>query len=215
MKSEDEQSRDLAFHIHATAQDLKRVADAHGRHESFQHINVSDVIRDRRSELNALFTNVVTSLKDEHEIPELGPELADLVVESSLLRVFSASRLPNYTGIVVAGYGDDEYFPSYIQFELDGFTPCGLRCSGLERSIISDNNNAQLGAFAQSEMAEVFMEGMDNVNLRFIISSFAKSPFEKGFLFFRFGDSSWLCGRQRREAVWPRSRGRRSVIRPI
>jgi hypothetical protein len=79
--------------------------------------------------------------------------------------------MPNYTGIVVAGYGNKDYFPGLVRYDIDGFTPFGLRAAGPETSSISDDNNASVRAFAQSEMAETFMEGIDAQNREFIGTS--------------------------------------------
>lgn len=79
--------------------------------------------------------------------------------------------MPNHTGIVVAGYGDKEYFPCLVSYEIDGFTPYGLRAVGPEVSRISDANKASIHAFAQREMAETFMEGIDAQNRQFISTS--------------------------------------------
>lgn len=65
------------------------------------------------------------------------------------------------TGIVIAGFGEDELFPSLYKF--------GINCIGDDKikvvegspTIISDEQNAAIVPFAQDEMVYLFMEGID------------------------------------------------------
>jgi hypothetical protein len=59
-------------------------------------------------------------------------------------------------------------FPSLRQFETYGFTPFGLKKYGPNEANINRRNEASLNAFAQREMTQVFMNGIDNRTKEFI-----------------------------------------------
>lgn len=70
-------------------------------------------------------------------------------------------ELDHVTGVVFAGYGEIEIFPSFLELKVDGVAADELiawhgRSAGIERQ-----NDAYVGAFAQGEMVSRFMEGVD------------------------------------------------------
>ena len=65
------------------------------------------------------------------------------------------------TGIVVAGYGDNEIFPSIRQIELSGIFSNTLVWNVINEQEISQNNICQIIPFAQSEMIETIINGID------------------------------------------------------
>jgi hypothetical protein len=65
------------------------------------------------------------------------------------------------TGLVFAGYGDQEYFPHSIAIEVQCRIFGTLKYKFISESIIDDNNSGYMEAFAQREMVKRFMEGVD------------------------------------------------------
>lgn len=64
-------------------------------------------------------------------------------------------------GLVVAGFGNDEHFPSLIEYEIDGILFNRLKYKIARRDSISRIGRASVMPFAQSEMVHTFMEGID------------------------------------------------------
>ena len=67
-----------------------------------------------------------------------------------------------FTGLVIAGFGSDELFPTLISFEIDGMVSGRLKY--LERNFIDIDRSATRSLvvpFAQKEMVERFLYGLD------------------------------------------------------
>lgn len=65
----------------------------------------------------------------------------------------------NNTGVVIAGYGEDEYFPSVLAFDVLGFFGERLlRYSNLSKSSFAGESGVT--AFAQEEEVHAFMQGV-------------------------------------------------------
>jgi hypothetical protein len=65
------------------------------------------------------------------------------------------------SGVVVAGFGKDDIFPSFIAYEVDGLIKRNLKYKILDEGKIDFNNGATLRAFAQGEMVFTFIEGIN------------------------------------------------------
>jgi len=67
----------------------------------------------------------------------------------------------NFSGIVIAGFGDKEKFPSLFAIRSDGVVNSILKYSITHSSTISLNQPAIIIPFAQQEMVITFIEGVD------------------------------------------------------
>ena len=67
------------------------------------------------------------------------------------------------SGIVIAGFGEDEIFPSIHAFQFECLVEGVLKYTPLPQKTgeISFENNAMITPFAQSEMVHTFIEGID------------------------------------------------------
>ena len=66
------------------------------------------------------------------------------------------------SGVVIAGFGDDEIFPTIVEAEIDGFVAGSLRARrGSYHNIRRNGTQAVVVPFAQTEMIRRFMEGVD------------------------------------------------------
>ncbi len=66
-------------------------------------------------------------------------------------------------GLVVAGFGETEFAPVLIEFEIYGAIGGRLRRRRRSPQAITDENNAVVVPFAQREMVDLFMSGIDPV----------------------------------------------------
>jgi hypothetical protein len=70
--------------------------------------------------------------------------------------------ISDYTGVVIAGFGKKNIFPSLQCFLIDGVVNDILKYKELGYSEITFQNNAQISPFAQREMVHTFMEGVED-----------------------------------------------------
>jgi hypothetical protein len=68
---------------------------------------------------------------------------------------------PRASGVVIAGFGDDEHFPCIEHFQIDGIAGGELNYIRDEPASITVDSAAWMRAFAQGEMVAQFMEGVD------------------------------------------------------
>jgi hypothetical protein len=67
----------------------------------------------------------------------------------------------NFSGIVIAGFGEKEIFPSLVTYTIDGRLSGSLKYKEIENKIITLENGAFVIPFAQREMVDIFMSGID------------------------------------------------------
>jgi hypothetical protein len=85
-------------------------------------------------------------------------ELAAALVTKTLSNRFS----PHHTGIVIAGFGRDEHFPTLFEFELETIALDRLKYVQKDESRTgSEHGPAVIRAFAQRDQVATFMQGMD------------------------------------------------------
>jgi len=64
------------------------------------------------------------------------------------------------TGLVIAGFGDHEYFPSICEYTCYGFVLSRLVFVENARSAVTSENSAFIKAFAKSDMVDTFERGV-------------------------------------------------------
>ncbi|EBJ7453166.1 hypothetical protein ACFXUV_001460 [Salmonella enterica] len=82
---------------------------------------------------------------------------------STLASIFAAmtckiNDIGNVTGIVFAGYGEDDYYPKVISYDICGFFNNKLRCYKNDGKC-SSGGDSGVTPFAQSEEVGAFMQG--------------------------------------------------------
>lgn len=105
----------------------------------------------------------------------------DLTKNASLLAIASLLKKawsPSSMGFVIAGYGEDEIFPGFVEFESDGFLGDHLKVRKVETVQISRTLLASIRPFAQSDMVHRFMSGADPDYAIFADSLFRNSIVE-------------------------------------
>lgn len=105
---------------------------------------------------------------------DLYPEIASTLKKISIEAV-KRSHFPGpSSGIVIAGYGDQEIYPAIRTLEFDGAIRGFARFKINEnrsQTISPGNNSAAIIAYAQEDMVMTFMEGMNPAVRSFIDSS--------------------------------------------
>lgn len=86
---------------------------------------------------------------------------------------------PSYTGLIVAGYGGEELFPTLISMELYGVVGDRLKYSTRDMvDVDREGTRAKVLPFAQREMVERFLYGLDD-SIKRNISNFCKAAVPK------------------------------------
>lgn len=125
----------------------------------------------QRSNLPDSFGHDILKLYGKHIIDIRKRILEQLPITQSLEKIianiavnfFSSTAFNNsaFTGIVIAGFGEEDIFPSLSSYIIHGVVANTLLCME-ERSIkITHSNPAVIAPFAQNEMVISFMEGVD------------------------------------------------------
>lgn len=97
--------------------------------------------------------------------------------------IFSKNTFIIDSGVVIAGYGEEEIFPSLFQYNVEGYICGRLRYKMNNKSIIAAENSeekttASITPFAQKEMVYTFMEGIDP-SLRRSYEKLIRNAFEE------------------------------------
>lgn len=65
------------------------------------------------------------------------------------------------TGVVFAGFGDSEIYPSLCSIEIDGILDKKLRCVDRQVHKVSEQDRGIIVPFAQKDVMQMFIEGID------------------------------------------------------
>ncbi len=135
---------------------------AAGDAPSMQNLDVDDLVCTYQADINEL----IQLYFDGYEVDDsIGQALHDLLARA----LKSASLSNGFSGLVFAGFGDDELFPSLVEVVTDGAigslikadtrTDCDIARMGTQGAIVP---------FAQSEMVGRFMNGVDQEFLQYL-----------------------------------------------
>lgn len=134
-----------------------RLADleAADRTSSLQGVDCADLVQQNRESIQEIV--------DE--------QFGDIVIDDSsrgLLRTLLVAVLRSealsdgHSGVIFAGFGEDEFFPSLIEVATDGMIGNALKVViRREYDVARDGTRTAIAPFAQSEMVQRFMEGVD------------------------------------------------------
>ena len=127
---------------------LPRVPDEHGK----------DVRNRYRGEIAAARRDIFEHLPLSRRAITLLNELAGLVFEKAVPA--AAGQLPE-TGVVIAGFGTGELFPRLRHYRVAGVAAGRLRFEEEEPLEVSLGMRAIIAPFAQREMVDAFIQGLE------------------------------------------------------
>lgn len=91
--------------------------------------------------------------------------------------IFTKDIFPeNISGLVIAGFGEKDIFPNLISYEVDGIFENKLKYKISHSTKIDFKNTASIIPFAQKEMVQTFMEGIDP-SLYYILNVYITKTF--------------------------------------
>ncbi len=117
---------------------------------------------DHELQLNEKYSNAIDraieSVFEKLPISDVGRtqlrEIGCLIFTNSLFP-------PDLSGVVIAGFGDAERFPSVNAIQVDGVVNNTLKYVTIHEEQIDSDTIAMILPFAQQEMVSTFMEGVD------------------------------------------------------
>lgn len=101
---------------------------------------------------------------------ELNEEMLELLLSFCYKILTKKIVFPSHTGIVIAGYGEKEVYPSMVSGEFSGCYFDKLKIANERIDEINNNITASIIPFAQDDVIKTFMNGID-VNYMDIINS--------------------------------------------
>lgn len=116
-----------------------------------------EILDDIKVEINDEIKDKIDLIIGEN----LDSELVDILLEASYKLITKKIIYPSYTGIVIAGYGENEIYPTIIYGKFMGCFFDRLKVAAEENDNIDVNNRAVVIPFAQDDVINTFMNGMD------------------------------------------------------
>lgn len=105
---------------------------------------------------------IISELIDANS-PNIGPENVEGLLEIGRLALSKAGFSASETGVIIAGYGKNELFPTLLSFSIYGTVSGRLKYQAKEKvDIDREGHRARVVAFAQREMVERFIYGLDD-----------------------------------------------------
>lgn len=98
------------------------------------------------------------------------PEVAEAAAGLAVAGLISGEPSPDhYSGLVVAGFGDKQLFPALCRHEIDGHVGHKFKVKHYGSDGISRTNRSMIYPFAQRDMVDRFMEGIDRPYQDFLV----------------------------------------------
>jgi len=107
--------------------------------------------------IDDVFKNSTPLLLHSDNIEELRAKIADLFIS-----ILSSNHfLLGFTGLVFVGYGNEQLYPALYSIQTDGVVSGNLRYSVTGDIVISDEHNCDLVPFAQTDVMNTFIQGIN------------------------------------------------------
>lgn len=122
------------------------------------------------------------AVKNQFSGRPITPQGQKYLREIAGLLITKSGSSPLMSGLVIAGFGDKEIFPSLIHYTTDGVVDNKLIIDEVNYHDISRDRTSVIQAFAQSDMVFRFMEGVDQDYLQVLETGMEA-------LLYKFGDA--------------------------
>jgi len=143
-------------------------------HPDIDSSSIDKFVTKHQKEINTLFDEKFEKIA---QVIKTDPKFQDTynnvrkISACYFLKHSKELNFPNISGIVIAGFGEKEIFPSYISFSI------WMKCDDFLKYVEEFKNNitlqspANLTPFAQGEMVKLFMEGIDPIYQQIIYAT--------------------------------------------
>lgn len=148
--------------VETVVQEYGEIFAGKQRSLSMSRVNVTAVLSRCLAELTRLMSDVFREF-------DLTPEMEESLVQLVGKLIKSDAPTPSHSGIVIAGFGDKELFPTLIALTIEGVVGGRLKHDrGIQVDIARDGEPTTIIPFAQGEMVARFMEGTDPAFLEYL-----------------------------------------------
>jgi len=117
----------------------------------------STALSDASAKVAPKLTEALTSIMTSRGLALDAGKVARVAIEA-LFKDYS--RYLSHTGIVVAGYGENDCFPSFIQYDTYGLSLGAFIADKKESKAVSFDDGSHIQTFAQDDMVFTFMAGI-------------------------------------------------------
>ncbi|MBO6621954.1 MAG: hypothetical protein JJ892_09035 [Balneola sp.] len=138
-------------YFHLASKKIKEIKSEFGitKNEIKKGQNIRDIVEAAFST-----TEVKISVKDEHY----------KIIEDVVVQIMQ-KIITSYTGLVFAGFGEEEYYPSICSYKIGNLYGSKLKYDTYQSS--NGEGSSAIIPFAQSEMVTRFIEGIDPAYIEF------------------------------------------------
>ena len=134
---------------------------ARGRLDVFPEGTEDQLLRRYGAEIDELIGSLVQSLKNEFAVLTVANDTARKLREIAVMSVTQDAFFEHYTGVVFAGFGRTEKFPSMRSF-LTSTVVLGKLKNRMDRAQdMTADSGPVIAPFAQDRMIRTFLTGMD------------------------------------------------------
>ena len=106
--------------------------------------------------------------KTESEFKWLSDDQAELLAEHVCELYGTKFERNNYVGLAIAGYGEEEIYPSLYHLHISGFINGKLRYIVVQEALISDSVNVSVVPLAQVDVMQTFLFGINDEFLGYL-----------------------------------------------
>jgi hypothetical protein len=122
------------------------------------------------SEYDELIEHTISQIFEEFPIGTDNIEKIKKIIPWLFSKYPKDIRSNSYSGIVISGFGDKEIFPSFKSYFIEFMTFNKLKYEIDGEETVSSKSDSVIKPFAQREMVDIFMRGIDPSIFNFSIS---------------------------------------------
>jgi hypothetical protein len=161
------QSSDIAWGSPESIETLKEVLDTQSG-----GFDGTWLVGKQQTDFIAKFGDFVDKVTEKIFDDYKDAELSKLAEKFISAAIFAKSGSPNSTGVVIAGFGDQEIFPTILDFEVDGYLGSRLKLFLKKENDVRRQMTGVVRAFAQHDMVQRFMNGVDGDYATLVMTAF-------------------------------------------
>lgn len=141
--------------------EYEKYIEKEGKHKAFEDIDEESFFQDYDHIFREVVETELGIFNDNGDSAGID-RMISLMKKSLVSNVVSG----NNSGIIIAGYGKKDIFPKEYTFEVEFAIQGRLKFKEENRVVIDDDNTATIRTYAQGEMAQAFIRGINPNILR-------------------------------------------------
>lgn len=114
-----------------------------------------------RGQIDELINGLMMHLSEDYQNLAIASDTRDKLQEIATMAVVKNAFFEGYTGIVFAGFGEKDKFPSMISYHTGGVFGGLLKKAPDRKEVVDATSGPVIQTFAQDKMIHTFMTGID------------------------------------------------------